>query len=135
MTGTVILLHCRGRQRAGRQEKRNAIPDHRADRFPLPGRRISGQYLPERCDRENEAGAKTTFGAPLKAPKRCYVFMLKSSDGGKTWSEPKDITNMILNEEDGTFLGVAPGVGVTTKDGRVIMPLYSTKGRRVYLQH
>ncbi len=76
---------------------------------------------------KNEAGAKTTFGAPLKAPKRCYVFMLKSSDGGKTWSEPKDITNMILNEEDGTFLGVAPGVGITTKDGRVIMPLYSTK--------
>ncbi|MBR2100884.1 MAG: exo-alpha-sialidase, partial [Eubacterium sp.] len=28
---------------------------------------------------------KTTFGAPLKAPKRSYIFMFKSSDGGKTW--------------------------------------------------
>lgn len=73
---------------------------------------------------KNEMGAKTTFGAPLKAPKRCYVFMLKSSDNGKTWSEPRDITNMILRETDGTFLGVAPGVGLTTKDGRIIMPLY-----------
>lgn len=76
---------------------------------------------------KNEAGAKTTFGAPLKAPKRCYVFMLKSSDGGKTWTEPVDITNMILDSSDGTFLGVAPGVGVTTAEGRIIMPLYSTK--------
>lgn len=76
---------------------------------------------------KNEVGAVTTFGAPLKAPKRSYVFMLKSSDGGKTWSEPKDITNMILAETDGTFLGVAPGAGLTTKDGRIIMPLYVDK--------
>lgn len=76
---------------------------------------------------KNEMGVKTTFGAPLKSPKRCYVFMIKSSDGGKTWSDPKDITNMILSKDDGTFLGVAPGVGVTTDDGRIIMPLYSTK--------
>lgn len=76
---------------------------------------------------KNEADAVTTFGAPLKAPKRCYVFMLRSSDNGKTWSAPVDITNMILSEDDGTFLGVAPGVGVTTADGRIIMPLYSTK--------
>lgn len=73
---------------------------------------------------KNEANAKTTFGAPLKAPKRSYVFMLRSTDNGKTWSEPRDITNMVLHEKDGTFLGVAPGVGLTTSDGRIIMPLY-----------
>lgn len=73
---------------------------------------------------KNELGASITFGAPLKAPKRSYVFMLKSSDNGKTWSEPKDITNMVLNEDDGVFLGVAPGVGTTTEEGRIIMPLY-----------
>lgn len=73
---------------------------------------------------KNEVGAKTTFGAPLKAPKRCYVFMLRSKDQGKTWSEPQDITNMVLSDKDGTFLGVAPGTGITTADGRIIMPLY-----------
>lgn len=73
---------------------------------------------------KNEMNAKTTFGAPLKAPKRSYVFMLRSSDNGKTWSEPKDITNNILQESDGTFLGVAPGAGLTTSSGRIIMPLY-----------
>lgn len=80
---------------------------------------------------KNEENANTTFGAPLKAPKRCYVFMLKSNDGGKTWSEPKDITNMILEETDGTFLGVAPGVGLTLEDGKVVMPLYTLKNGSV----
>lgn len=72
----------------------------------------------------NEANAVTTFGAPLKAPKRNYVFMLKSSDNGKTWSDPVDITGDFLIKTDGTFLGVAPGVGLTAQDGRIIMPLY-----------
>lgn len=73
---------------------------------------------------KNEADAVTTFGAPLKAPKRNYVFMLRSSDNGKTWSDPVDITGDFLIKSDGTFIGVAPGVGLTTQDGRIIMPLY-----------
>lgn len=73
---------------------------------------------------KNEVGAVTTFGAPLKAPKRNYVYMLKSSDNGKTWSDPVDITGDFLIKQDGTFIGVAPGVGLTTQDGKIIMPLY-----------
>lgn len=73
---------------------------------------------------KNEVNAVTTFGAPLKAPKRNYVYMLRSSDNGKTWSDPVDITGDFLIKEDGTFIGVAPGVGLTTQDGKIIMPLY-----------
>lgn len=76
---------------------------------------------------KNELNAKTTFGAPLKAPKRSYVFMIKSSDNGKTWSNPKDITPMILDEKDGTFIGVSAGNGITMKSGRIIIPLYTKK--------
>lgn len=72
----------------------------------------------------NEMDAVTTFGAPLKAPKRNYVYMFRSSDNGKTWSDPVDITGDFLLKSDGTFIGVAPGVGLTTQDGRIIMPLY-----------
>ena len=70
---------------------------------------------------------KTTFGAPLKAPKRSYVFMFKSSDEGKTWSEGKDITCDIFNQGDGFFLGIAPGSALVTKSGRIIAPLYTLK--------
>lgn len=76
---------------------------------------------------KNELNAKTTFGAPLKAPKRSYVFMIKSSDNGKTWSNPKDITPMILDEKDGTFIGVSAGNGITMESGRIIIPLYTKK--------
>lgn len=73
--------------------------------------------------------AKTTFGAPLKAPKRSYIYMLKSSDNGETWSEPVDITAQIIDEKaDGTFFAVAPGNGLTTQEGRIIMPLYTMSG-------
>ena len=72
----------------------------------------------------NEANAVTTFGAPLKAPKRNYIFMLRSSDNGKTWSAPVDITKDFLIKQDGTFVGIAPGVGLTTQNNRIIIPLY-----------
>lgn len=73
---------------------------------------------------KNEVGAVTTFGAPLKAPKRNYIYMFRSSDNGKTWSDPVNITGDFLIKSDGTFVGIAPGVGLTTQKGRVIFPLY-----------
>ena len=75
-----------------------------------------------------EDGTETTFGAPLKAPKRSYIYMLRSADRGASWSEPVDVTLSIINEADGAFLGVAPGTGLTTSSGRIIMPLYSQFG-------
>ncbi len=78
--------------------------------------------------RSQDDDKKTTYGAPLKAPKRSYVYMLKSADNGETWSEPRDITGSFLTEKDGTFLAVAPGCGITTSKGRIIMPLYTLDG-------
>ena len=54
--------------------------------------------------------------------------MFKSSDQGLSWSEPKDITPLILSEEDEAFLGVSPGVAITSSTDRIIFPLYSQKG-------
>ena len=71
-----------------------------------------------------EHNENTTFGAPLKRPKRNYIYMLRSSDNGKTWSEPCDITGDILIKDDGAFINVSSGVGLTTTDGKIIMPLY-----------
>lgn len=72
---------------------------------------------------------RTTFGAPLKAVKRSYIFMLKSSDNGETWSKPIDITGQIINQKnDGFFLAIAPGNAPTTQKGRIIFPLYTLNG-------
>ncbi len=77
---------------------------------------------------KSDGETETTFGAPLKSPKRSYIFLLKSSDNGETWSEPVDITPHILREDDGAFIGVSPGCGLTTETGRMLIPLYTENG-------
>lgn len=90
---------------------------------------IGNIYLNGAMKKSSLEDKKTTFGAPLKAPKRSYIFMMKSSDNGLTWSEPKDITSNIINEDiDGQFFAIAPGAGLTTKNGRIIIPIYTLKG-------
>lgn len=49
----------------------------------------------------------------------------KSADDGLTWSEPENITSMIKKQE-WWLLAPAPGHGITTKDGTLILP---TQGR------
>jgi len=70
-------------------------------------------------DEEN----KTTHGAPLKAPKRSYILVFRSTDGGVTWSAPRDITPMLLGEKDMPWLTTVPGRALTTESGRIIVPL------------
>lgn len=49
----------------------------------------------------------------------------QSTDNGKTWSEPVNITKM-CKQEDWWLLAPAPGQGITLKDGTLVMP---TQGR------
>ena len=57
-----------------------------------------------------------TAPAPLFAPLISYIFMMTSDDGGKTFTQPVDITPYYKKESDGVFLGVGPGVGITLKN-------------------
>ncbi len=69
-----------------------------------------------------------TSPAPLRAPLLSYIFMLESRDGGKTFSQPVDITPFYKKKSDGVFLGVGPGIGITLKGakyrGRILAPAY-----------
>ncbi len=76
---------------------------------------------------KSEGLGKTTFGAPLKAPKRSYIMMVKSSDG-INWSEPRDITPSILGATDGACITTSAGNGAVCDNGRIIIPLNCEKG-------
>ncbi len=69
-----------------------------------------------------------TDGAPFRASLISYIFMLESNDGGKTFSQPVDITAGYKKESDGIFLGVGPGIGITLNSekysGRILAPAY-----------
>ncbi len=51
--------------------------------------------------------------------------MVKSTDNGKTWSEPVNLTKMCKKEEWWLW-APAPGAGLTLRDGTLVMP---TQGR------
>ncbi|MBE6817192.1 MAG: exo-alpha-sialidase [Ruminococcaceae bacterium] len=87
---------------------------------------IGNIYLNGAMGKSDGVG-KTTFGAPLKAPKRSYIMVMKSADGIR-WSKPVDITSQILNDADGAVLITGEGNGTVTSEGKIIVPLYSDKG-------
>lgn len=62
-----------------------------------------------------------------------YLHVMKSSDNGKTWSEPKDITSQISKPEwHKDFKFITSGRGIQTQDGRLLHTLVRLK-EGVYL--
>lgn len=49
------------------------------------------------------------------------LIMTESSDDGKTWSQPRNITKMVKKAE-WWLLAPAPGSGITLKDGTLVFP-------------
>jgi sialidase-1 len=69
---------------------------------------------------------KTKGSQPGFGVKETSQFMIvKSTDDGKTWSKPVNLTKMIKKEE-WWLLAPAPGHGITLKDGTLVFP---TQGR------
>ena len=79
-------------------------------------------------DKDGKFLCVSTSPAPLRAPMISYIFKQESTDGGKTFSQPVDITPYYKRNSDGVFLGVGPGVGITLADeknkGRILAPCY-----------
>lgn len=55
-----------------------------------------------------------------------YLYLTKSTDGGKTWSEPTLIPNVKTSSEQVCLVG--PGRGLVTSDGTIVFPVYSYNG-------
>ena len=62
---------------------------------------------------EGDENSVVTFGAPLKAPKRNYIFMFRSTDNGKTWG-------MQFKLDDG-LIGPTKNKPIKFRD-KIIMP-------------
>ncbi|WP_164217797.1 sialidase family protein [Virgibacillus sp. YIM 98842] len=81
-----------------------------------------------------------TNPAPLRAVVTSRLWVTRSSDFGKTWSQPVDITPQVKIPEDGAFLGLGPGTGINlsyqedaSKNSRLLMPVYALgKGAAIY---
>lgn len=62
-----------------------------------------------------------------------YLHVMKSTDNGKTWEEPQDITSQISKPEwHKDFIFITSGRGIQTKDGRLLHTLVRLK-EGVYL--
>ncbi len=72
-----------------------------------------------------------TKPAPLFATVKSYLWVLRSTDCGRTWSQPVDISASVMHEDE-VFLGTGPGVATCLKhqksmNGRILVPVYNTK--------
>ncbi len=53
-----------------------------------------------------------------------FLHMMKSSDNGKTWSEPRDLTPEIVPEGwENDWMFITSGRGIVTRDGRILHTL------------
>lgn len=53
-----------------------------------------------------------------------YLWVITSTDGGKTWEHPRDMTDQIKRHRDEHALLVSPGQGITTSKGDAVIGFY-----------
>lgn len=64
------------------------------------------------------------YNADLHVRNACYLWLITSTDGGKTWSAPTILNDQVRTGND-VFYGVGPGAGLCLEDGTVILPCYT----------
>ncbi|MCF2652503.1 exo-alpha-sialidase [Anaeromassilibacillus senegalensis] len=62
--------------------------------------------------------------SPYQVLGTSYLYLTKSTDGGKTWSVPQMLNSQVKNSGD-MFYGVGPGRGLVTSTGRIMFPCYT----------
>lgn len=64
--------------------------------------------------------------SPYKVVRTGYLYLISSTDGGTTWSDPKLLPNIKTSSEQVCLVG--PGSGLVLNDGTIIFPVYSYNG-------
>lgn len=65
--------------------------------------------------------------SPYQIHQTSYIWLVHSTDKGRTWQCPVDITRQIADPRM-KFLGTCPGVGLKHTSGRLIFPIYYSVG-------
>lgn len=60
---------------------------------------------------------------PYQVQQTSYLWALTSTDYGRTWQCPVDISSQVA-EPGMKFLGTGPGVGIELANGRILFPIY-----------
>ena len=73
----------------------------------------------------NNATSNLFFSnSPFQVLSTSYLYLTKSTDGGKTWSAPQ-MLNPDVKEDSDRFYGVGPGRGLVTSTGRIMFACYT----------
>ena len=62
--------------------------------------------------------------SPFQVLSTSYLYLTKSTDGGKTWSAPQMLNPDVKDDSD-YFYGVGPGRGLVTSTGRIMFACYT----------
>ncbi|MGC6248941.1 exo-alpha-sialidase [Bisgaard Taxon 45] len=60
---------------------------------------------------------------PFTVSSTSYFWLTYSDDNGKTWANPVDLTPQVKKDWM-RFFGTGPGVGIQTKNGNLLLPVY-----------
>ena len=77
------------------------------------------------CQNGEEISNLFFADSPYKVVRTGFLYLTKSTDGGKTWSDPT-LLNLKTSSEQVCLVG--PGRGITTKNGTMVFPVYSFHG-------
>lgn len=83
------------------------------------GYKVNGEY--ELYKDGKREGCVWYSDCLFQAYKTQYLFLRKSTNGGKTWSR---ISIVNVKGDDEKFVGAGPGRGIVLEDGTICMPVY-----------
>ena len=89
---------------------------------------VPGEYIVDAYFNITGNGYDTNLffsDSPYQVVRTGYLYLTKSTDGGKSWSEPTLIPNVKTSSEQVCLVG--PGRGLVTDD-KIIFPVYSYNG-------
>ncbi|MDU8925294.1 exo-alpha-sialidase [Pasteurellaceae bacterium LIM206] len=67
----------------------------------------------------------TNKNALFTVNQTAYLWLTSSGDEGKTWTSPRNISHQVKKDWM-RFFGTGPGVGLQTKGGNLLLPIYYT---------